>query len=261
MNTNGQARLDHPKFHVQAALTGALYGFLIGSAFVLVAAFIDTWLYPNIPFGVDWEQALSRWTMIGLGLALVGGLTCLFTESFYGLVAGTVTAALITLTSALYLTSLSGGAKIIGLIFTLAPIAVMSLPVALAIRRLAENHVRAFHAKWTTPRILLLVLIAMALGTVGGYFMKISYDALLAVEMVHENLQAAPEDQKREFHEVAGMDAHQGMSYSISQRRSMSTTTGYDVQVEYEDGFTVECVVVVYPGTPPYINSCEQVEQ
>jgi hypothetical protein len=260
MNTNELVKHDPPRVNVQTALIGALYGFLMATAFVLVAAFIDTWLYPDIPFGIDWELAFRRWAMLGLGMVLVGAMTCLFTESFYGLLAGTVTAALLTLTTALYLTSLSGGAKIIGLVFTLAPVAVMSLPVSMTIRRLTENHARAQHAKWTAPRILTLVLIAVTLGSAAGYFMKISKDALMALEMVHTNLQAAPQDQKREFREVAGLEEHRGMSYSLSERASTATTTGYDVWAEYEDGYIVKCVVVVYPGTPPYILSCEPIQ-
>ena len=258
MNTSDHTRHDPPKLYVKSALTGAVYGLLMGTAFVLVAALVNTWLYPDIPFGIDWSQASVRGALIGLGLALIGAMTCLFTESFYGLVAGTVTAGVLALTSALYLSSTSAGAKFIVLIFTLAPIAVMSLPITLAIRRLTETHARALHLKWSVPRIFVLVLIAVALGASGGYFMKISRDALMAVQMVHENIQAVPENQNKEVRQVPGLQEHAGMSYSIFQRDSMVTTTGYDVWAEYEDGYTMECVVVVYPGTPPYIRSCDE---
>jgi tetrahydromethanopterin S-methyltransferase subunit B len=260
METKQPTINDTPRFHVQHALTGAAYGLLMGTAFVLVAAFINQWLYPDIPFGVDWSQASVRWILIGFGLALVGAMTCLFTESFYGLVAGTVTAGLLALSNALYLTSVSGGAKFILLLFTLAPVAVMSLPIALVIRRLTENHARALHMKWLLPRIFVLVLVAVALGAGGGYYMKISRDALMAVQMMHDNLQVAPENQKKEIREVAGVREHAGMGYSIFQRDSMVTTTGYDVWAEYEDGYIVECVVVVYPGSTPYIRSCDQMK-
>ena len=260
MNTNVSTIQDHPKLYVRSALTGAVYGFLMGTAFVLVAAFVNQWLYSEVPFGVDWSQASVRWALIGLGLALTGGMTCLFTERFYGMVAGTVTAGVLALTSALYLSSTSAGAKLIVLLFTLAPIAVMSLPIAMAIRRLTENHGRALYMKWPVPRIFVLVLIAVALGAGGGYFMKISRDALMAVQMVHENLQAAPENQKKEVRQAPGLQEHAGMDYSLFQRDSMVTTTGYDVWAEYEDGYTVECVVVVYPGSPPYIRSCDQMK-
>lgn len=260
MFTNGQEKQDLPKYYVPNALTGASYGLLMGTAFVLVAALVNQWLYPEIPFGADWSQALTRWALIGLGLALVGAITCLFTESFYGLMAGTITAAVLALSSALYLTSLSGGAKIIGLLFALAPIAVISLPISLVIRRLVESHLRALHLKWTLPRIFVLVLITIALGAGAGYFMKASQDALMAVQMVHDNLQTAPENQKKEVSQVQGLQDHAGMKYSIYQRDSMFTTTGFDVWAEYEDGYTVQCVVVVYPGSKPYIKSCEQMK-
>ncbi len=260
MNTSDPTRHDPPKIYGKSALTGALYGFITGTTFVLMGAFINTWLYPEIPFGVDWQQAMTRWALIGLGLTLIGAATCLFAERFYGLVAGTVTTAVLALTTALYLTPLSGGAKIIGLFFTLAPIAVMSLPIALMLRRLAEGHLRALPMKWSALRILVLVLIAVALGAGGGYFMKISKDALMAVQMVHENLQAVPENQKKEVMQAAGLQEHAGMTYSLFQQNSRSTTTGYDVRAEYEDGYIVECVVVVYPGSTPYIRSCEQMK-
>lgn len=260
MNTDVHEKQDPPKFHFQNALIGAVYGLLMATVFVLAAAMIDKWLYPLIPFGVDWSQALTRWALIGLGLTLVGAMTCLFTESIYGLAAGAFTAALLALTSALYLTPLSGGAKIIGLVFTLTPIAVMSLPISLVIRRLAESHLHALSAKWSGLRIVLVVLVAVALGAGAGYFMKMSKDALLAVQMVHENLQVAPEEQKKEVSQAAGLQEHAGMPYSLSQRRSMSTTTGYDIRAEYEDGYVVECVVVLYPGAKPYIRSCEQIK-
>jgi len=260
MITNAQEKHDPPKFHTQGALIGAVYGLLMGTAFVLVAAFIDTWLYPEIPFGVDWSQALTRWALIGLGLASIGVMTCSFTESFHGLVAGTITAGVLALTASLIFTSTSAGAKVIVLLFTLAPIAVMSLPIALTIRRLTENHLRALHMKWSMLRVLMLVLVTAALGAGAGYFMKPSQDAVMAVQMVHENLQAAPENQKKEVSQVAGLQEHAGMKYSIFQRSSRLTTTGFDVRAEYEDGYSVECVVVVYPGSKPYINLCQEVK-
>ena len=260
MNTNGQEKQDPKKFHIQNALTGAVYGLLLGTAFTLVAAFIDKWLYPQLPFGVDWTQAASRWTSIGLGLALIGGITCLFTESFHGLVAGTVTASVLALTFSLFFSPTSTGAKVIVLLFTLAPVAVMSLPIAWTIRRLTQNHLHALHMKWSALRILGLVLITIVLGAGAGYFMKISEDGLMAVQMVHENLQAAPADQKKEVSEVEGLQDHAGMKYSLSQKTSAMTTTGFDVRAKYDDGYTVECVVVVYPGTNPYIKLCQQIQ-
>jgi hypothetical protein len=78
--------------------------------------------------------------------------------------------------------------------------------------------------------------------------------------MFHENIQAAPENQKKEVSQVPGLQEHAGMSYLIFQKDSMESTTGFDVRAEYEDGYIVECVVVVYPGTTPYIRSCEEIK-
>jgi hypothetical protein len=57
---------------VRRVLIGALYGFLTGTAFVLMSAFIDILLHPDLPLGVDWSLTAGRWAWIGLGLTLIG---------------------------------------------------------------------------------------------------------------------------------------------------------------------------------------------
>src|SRR6185503_20631238 len=80
---------------VRHVMVGALYGLLTGTAFVLMSAFIDVLLHPNLPLGVDWTLTSTRWILIGLGLALIGALTCLFNETWAGLLAGAITAGLL----------------------------------------------------------------------------------------------------------------------------------------------------------------------
>src|SRR5215208_5128550 len=100
MNTNEEMKNDTRKTDVRRASLGALYGFLMGTAFVLVAAFINVWLYPGLPIGVEWKQALLRWLLIGLGLTLIGALTSLFTETLPGLAVGAIAAGVLALTAA-----------------------------------------------------------------------------------------------------------------------------------------------------------------
>ena len=260
MNTNEQTGNDARKIYIRRTLTGAIYGFLMGTAFVIVSAFINIWLYPGLPMGVDWDQVLVRWFLIGLGLTLIGALTCLFAEKFHGLLAGSVTAGLLILTTALFLSSTGAGAKFVVLIFVLAPIAVMALPVVWLLRRLMERHALALQMNRSFLRIALLMLTAVSAGAFGGYFMKMSRSALISVQMVHENLQAAPQNRNDEVSQTAGLQEHAGMRYSLFQRASTTSTVGFDIRAEYEDGYKAQCVVVVYPGTPPYIRSCEAVE-
>lgn len=242
---------------VRRAIVGGLYGLLTGTAFVLMSAFIDVLLHPNLPLGVDWTLLSTRWILIGLGLALIGAMTCLFNETWAGLLAGAITAALLALTSALFVSATNTALKVMVLVFTLAPIAVMSLPIAWILRRLAEGHASALYAERSIARIALLVLMAVALGAAGGYFMKMPQDAATAMNYLHEALQSANVNESQDVSKTPGFQEHARMPYKLFQKPSETSTEGYDVRAEYEDGYTLQCTVVVYPGFNTFITRCK----
>jgi len=246
-----------PRLILRRVLVGALYGLLTGTAFVLMSAFIDALLHPDLPIGVDWTLMSTRWLLIGLGLALIGAVTCLFNETWAGLLAGAVAAGLLALTSALFLSPTNAALKVMVVVFTLAPIAVMSLPIAWTLRRLAERHVVALYSERSIARISLLMLIAVALGAAGGYFMKMSRDAATAMNYLHDALQSANVSEMEELRALPGFQEHTGRQYKLFQKASEASTEGYDVRAEYDDGYTLQCTVVVYPGFNTYISACE----
>lgn len=250
-----------PKVYIQRALIGALYGLLLGTAFVVVMTFINSWLNPDVPFGVDWEPVPLRWILIGLGLTLIGALSCVFIEPIPGLLTGAVVAGFLALASALFqstATEVSTGAKTIVLIFALVPVSVMSLPVILFLRRLEHQHEQALTLNRYVPRILLLVVSAVALGVIGGYYTKISGPALRAVRAFHTELQRPAEERNNKINELPGMAQHENMEYELFQQESPSTTEGFDVRAEYKDGYSFQCTVVTFPGSPAHILSCEE---
>lgn len=246
-----------PRPLMRRAIVGALYGLLTGTAFVLMSALIDALLYPDLPIGVDWNLTSRRWMLIGLGLALIGAVTCLFNETWAGLLAGAVAAGLLALTSALFLSPTNAALKVMIVVFTLAPIAVMSLPIAWTLRRLAERHAVALYSERSIARIALLMLIAVALGAAGGYFMKMPPDAATAVDYLHDALQSANASATEEISTLPGFQEHTGMRYKLFQKPSTASTEGYDVRAEFDDGYTLQCTVVVYPGFNTYISHCE----
>jgi len=246
-----------PRPLMRRAIVGALYGLLTGTAFVLMSAFIDVLLHPNLPLGVDWALMYTRWILIGLGLTLIGALTCLFKETWAGLLAGAIAAGLLALTSALFLSPTNTALKVMVVLFTLAPVAVMSLPIAWIMRRLAERHAAALYSERSIARIVLLILIAVALGAAGGYFMKMPQDAATAVNYLHDALQSANVREMEEISALPGFQEHTGMQYKLFQKASEASTEGYDVRAEYEDGYTLQCIVIVYPGFNTYISACE----
>jgi len=246
---------------IRRAMLGALYGLLAGTAFVLISAFIDLLLYPDLPLGVDWSLVASRWALIGLSIALIGALTCFFSETWAGLLAGAVTASLLALISALFFSPITAALKLVVLIFTLVPAAAMSLPIAWILRRLAERHALALHLEQTAARIARLVLIALVLGAGFGYFAKMSRREVSALRFMHEALQTMQENPKPQLKDLAGLQEHAVMEYKLFQKDSELSTEGFDVRAEYKDGYIVQCVVVVYPGSSPYLSSCESSEK
>jgi hypothetical protein len=241
---------------IRYVLVGALYGFLIGNAFVITASTVDRLLYPDLALGMDWSLFAMRWVWIAPGLALIGAIATLFSEKLPGLLVGAVIAGLLALVSALFLSPVTMGMKVIVLIFTLIPMAVMSLPVSLILRWLVDKHEHALELQQHMTGIIPLVLLAIVLGIGSGYFLKMSKRAVAATRFFDNLLQTAPQDAKSPIRDLPGFGEHTGLSYQLYQRTSETSTEGFDVRAEYPDGYSVTCIVVVYPGHDPYLSDC-----
>jgi len=248
---------DAHRTKVQRSMVGALYGFLGGTAFVFIAAFVDLWLYPDLPLGVGWSSLAMRWSLVGFGLALIGAVTAWWNETWAGLVSGAITAGLIGLLAALLTSRVGAGLKLLVLAFTLMPIAVLSLPVAWTLRWFVERHGHALHSKSPVARIAILILAMVVLGAGIGYFGKMSPRAVTAMRFVHRMLQEAPDDEKNPMHQLPGLKEHAHVGYKLFQEASGFSTEGYDVRAEYEDGYVVQCVTILYPGRDPYLSACK----
>jgi hypothetical protein len=239
----------------QHILAGALYGFLTGSAFVISGTLVDRLLHPDLPLGMDWPLFTTRAVWVVLGLMLIGAITSLFTETLPGLLSGAVVAGFVAMVSALVSASTTLGLKILVLIFTLVPMAALSLPVTLILRWLVDKHDHALQSR-RIAQIAFLVLLAVFLGAGSGYFLKMSRRALDATRYMQQSLQTAPQNANNLIHDLPGFQSHAGMKYELFQTASRSSTEGFDVRAEYKDGYTVNCVVVVYPGSAPYLSDC-----
>lgn len=247
---------DSRQAKIKRAAFGALYGFLGGMAFVFMAAFIDILLNPDLPYGVDWSTLLTRLPLIALGLALVGAVTCWWHEAWQGLLSGAAVAAALALIVALFSVEIATGMKFIVLVFILIPIAAMTMPIAYTLRWLTERHTVMLHLKGSSLRIAGLVIIVLALGAGCGYFMKTSAHGVSVARFMQGLLQN-PTLGDTPLGKVQGMLDHQDAPYKLYQQKSESSTTGYDFRIKYEDGFTLQCTVIAYPGSDPFISACE----
>lgn len=238
---------------------GALYGFLGGLTFVLMAAFIDIFLHPDLPLGVDWPLLLVRFLLITLGLTVVGIVTCWAHEAWQGLFSGALAAAALALTVALVTSQVGAGLKVVVLVFILVPISAMAMPVIWLLRKLVETHAQALGLSWSGARIALLILLMAALGAWGGSFLKLSVKGVEATRFMDGLLQDLTPKQNP-LHKTDGVDERASMPYELFTTDSKTSMAGYDIRIKYEDGFTLQCTVVTYPGFDPYLSGCKAQE-
>ena len=244
--------VDSRPAKLRRALFGALYGLLGGVTFVLMAAFIDQLLNPDLPLGVNWSAFWLRLPLIGLGLALVGAVTCWWHEAWQGLLSGAIAAAALTLFAALFTAQVGTGMKFIVLLFILVPVAAMTLPVAYFLRWLTERHARAMQAGW--GQVARLIVLTVVVGAGAGYFMR-SVRGAEATRFIHEYLQN-PAAESNPLVKVAGVAERPDMSYVLYATTSFESTVGFDIHITYEDGYQILCEVILYPSRNPFLDGC-----
>ena len=247
---------DTREAKIKRAAFGAFYGFLGGIAFVFMAAYINILLNLDLPFGVDWSTLVTRLPLIALGLALVGAVTCWWHEAWQGLISGAAVAAALALIVSLFSSQVPTGLKFIVLVFILVPIAALALPISYVLRWVTERHAAALRAQWSAVRIAGLMIFMLALGAVCGYFTKTSAHGVEVAHFMNGLLQN-PVQAKNPLGKIEELSAYQALPYTLYQKKSTDSLEGYDFRVEYEDGFTLRCTVIAYPGAHPLVSKCE----
>ena len=250
---------DTRQAQLKRAMFGALYGLLGGAAFVLTAAFIDIWLHPELPLSVNWAAFTQRLPLITLGLALVGAVTCWWDEAWQGLLSGAMAASALALIAALLASPVNTGTRVIVLIFTLVPVAVMTLPVAYVLRWFTERHAVALHTNGSGARVVGLVLLALAIGAGCGYFMRSSGRGIQAAQFIHNFLQDLSAE-KNPLTSVAGVPERSGTPYTMYSTRSESSSEAFEIHIEYADDYKLLCTVILYPGRTPFLSKCQPAE-
>jgi hypothetical protein len=245
---------DTRQAKITRAAYGAFYGFLSGLAFVIMAAYINILLNPDLPFGVDGTSLLTRLPVI-LGIALIGAVTCWWHEAWQGLASGAVVAAALALIVSLVSSQVPTGLKFIVLVFILMPIAALAVPISYILRWVTERHAAALHNRWSTARIAGLIILMLALGAGCGYFTKTSIHGIEVARFMHDLLQN-PAQTNTPLANIADLPTHQASPYKLFQQKSTSSTEGYDFRIAYKDGYTLHCTVIAYPGTNPFVSTC-----
>jgi MFS family permease len=245
-------------------LAGAFYGFLGGTAFAFFSGTIDAITHPSLPMYVDWGSLLFTWMWLGLGLAFFGALIGWFTDSLKGIIIGAIGISIIVLVVNLLQSSIRGAFTIVALLIMLLPMAAVCAFLAWILRWLAERHVRTLSepdSQKRTRGLIILVMVALAIGFVPAAFQRMSAPAEQSVRLLDDLMKQTMAGQTGEHQDLPvrnlpGFNAHLGMDYKLSQHRSKISTVGYDVAIVFPDGYKVTCVMVAYGDQKPYLRGC-----
>lgn len=240
------------------AWVGALFGLAAGAAFAIAASGVDLLLHRDLPLGFEVDFLFTYGLIVSVALSIVGFVTCWAVETWRGLAYGALAAGLFVLIGSLLQSSeATAGMKLMVLAFILVPVAALALPIAWILRWLTEMHMRARLERFSMWKITLLVVVPLACGAAGGWFMRMPPSAVEAVHFMDGMIQIAPNHEDNPLRQVNGFGDHSGENYKLYESSSTVSTEGFDVIAEYEDGYRLSCTVVVFPGRDPFMSGCE----
>lgn len=254
---------ETPEMRRQRALAGALYGFLGGSAFALLAGTIDMLLLRDLPIYTDWKTIFVNWIGLGLVLTVVGAITGWFPETVKGIAIGAASLALALLVFTLSKTSYSLVASATLFFVLMLPVSATCVPIAIALRWLINRHSNSTEMSSQVParRVIALSVLALILGMFPAFFTRSFGKAETALRVMDTLLKNAAVGQMDTRFSVRLepaplLKAHIGKEYQISQRTSIISSEGYEIIIIFADGFKATCTIVAYGDWVPYVNLC-----
>ncbi len=241
----------------------ALSGFVAGTIAALLSGFINTLLFPDLPLYLNGSVIFIAWVL----WAVLGGIFAGVAAYSFDDMKSILLSALGMAVTILILNFMQGAESallnvivLVGLSF---PFTAMMTPLAWLFFWLAHRFVEALSLNgWARSKIISInIMIILALGTAPGVYSKMNSRAERAVRVIHELLQeaahaSAPETIHKALLMTEGFTEHKDQPYTLSQIPSEDSTEGVDVTAHYEDGYTILCTVVLYPGSAPSIFDC-----
>lgn len=254
---------EAPEMCRRRALAGALYGFLGGSAFALLAGTIDALILRDLSIYLDWSAVLLHWFGFGLVLAGAGAITGWMAEGLKGVMLGASSLALAMLVYSLIQANLALVAGLTMLVIMVLPVAATCLPIALVLRWLINRHTgeSGINDKVRVRSVIFLAFLALILGLVPAFFTRTSGKAETSLRTMDTLLKNAASGQvdtrfDRQMEQSPALKAHIGMNYQLSQQTSIISTEGYEIIIVFADGFKATCTMVAYGSRDPYVSAC-----
>lgn len=263
MNYQDVRNIPYDPERKQRVSFAALSGFSAGTISTFIIAYINIWLFPDIPLRLDWLSILTAWLLWAVLGSLLAGLSGLSSEGFKSIAFSAVSMSFSILMLSSMQSSESTTLKIVALVGLLFPIAAMLSPLAVIFFWLARRFIQVMSLKgWARLKILIVnFLIIFVIGVLPGLYVKMDSRSEKAVRVIHQILQdartSAPDVLHKSLLKTEGFADRKSQPYTLSQAASIYSTVGVDVTVHYEDGYKMTCTVVMYPGSEPSIYPCK----
>lgn len=241
----------------------ALSGFIAGTIAAFISGYINIWLFPDLPIHLEWTSVFIAWLLLAVLGGVLAGVAAISLEGWKGILLSAVGIALTILLLGSFQSSENTMVRVVVLVGLLFPFAAMVAPLAVIFFWLARRFVQADSSKgWVRFKIIFLnCIVIVVLGILPGLYVKMNSRAEQGVRLIQGILQSARTSAPAAFHKALlnteGFAAHKDQPYTLSQTASKYSTVGVDVTVHYDDGYTMMCTVVLYPGRDPAMYPCK----
>lgn len=244
----------------QRILYGALIGFAAGTVAAITSSFINVWLYPELPIYFEWPPIFLRWVLWALLSSLVAGVAVISSEGWTSILLSAFCMAATILIINFVQDFDNILLNLLILLGLSLPFTAIMTPLAYIFFWLTLRFIQALsESGWARARILFVnFLVIIVLGAIPGWYAKMDASAERGVRLVHDILQdAAQAEVHTALLKTEGHVEHEDQPYTLSQVPSVYSTVGVDVTAHYEDGYTILCTVILYPGSDPFISPCK----
>lgn len=248
----------------QRVFFAALSGFIAGTVAALLSSFINIWLFPDLPFYIEWSSVFFAWVSWAVLGSMLAGMAAFSYEGWKSILLSALSMAVAVLVLNVIQSSEGILVNFIAFFGLLLPFVAMMTPLAFLFFWLANRFVQALHLKnWARLKVFLVnFVVILVLGAIPGVYAKMSARAEQGVRIIHGILQDAaqassPVGLHKSLLKTEGFSEYTDQPYTLSQVPSLYSTVGVDVTVHYEDGYTILCAVVLYPGSNPSILPCK----
>lgn len=245
----------------QSVFFAALSGFMASTTAAVSSSFINIWLFPDIPLYLDLKSVFISWILWAVLGGVLAGIAGLSSEGWKSILLSALSMTITILIINFIQSSESIMLRMVAVVGLLFPLTAMISPLALLFFWLSYRFVQGMLLKgWARAKIFVLnFIVILVIGTLPGLYVKFDNRTEQAVRLIHGILQELPDTTHKALLKTNGFSDHMRQAYTLSQRPSLYSTAGVDVTAHYDDGYTIICTVVLYPGSDPSVFPCKGV--